>query len=128
MMADSSGKSQGPFLKSFVYAWAGLVHAFRTQRNMKIHAAIAVLALVLCGLFRVSVAEWLAVIVCIGAVIALECLNTAVEAVIDLASPDIHPLAKIGKDCAAGAVLAMAIASLAVACVIFLPRIFALLS
>lgn len=126
-MADGSQQPQGPFLKSFVHAGAGLAHAFKTQRNMKVHAAIAVLALVLCGLFRVTVAEWLAVIVCIGVVIGLECLNTAIEAVVDLASPDIHPLAKTAKDCAAGAVLAMAIVSVAVACVIFLPRIAGLL-
>ena len=119
-------KNQGSFLKSFVYAWAGLSHAFKTQRNMKIHGCLALLALVLCGIFKVTAEEWLAVVICIGAVIGLECLNTALEAVVDLASPEIHPLAKTAKDCAAGAVLVMAFVSVAVACIIFLPRIVAL--
>ena len=67
--------------------------------------------------------EWVAVVLCCALVISLECMNTAVEAVVDLASPDIHPLAKRAKDCAAGAVLISAVGAAVVGCVVFLPRL-----
>ena len=72
--------------------------------------------------------EWLAVIICIGAVFMAEGFNSAVEAVCDLVSPEHHPLVKRAKDIAAGAVLLMAVAALACGCIIFLPRLIALFS
>lgn len=111
---------------AFKNAGAGVAYAFR-ERNMRIHACFAVLALALGFALGIGVAEWLAVLLCIGIVFSLEVLNCAMEAAIDLVSPEYHELAKHAKDCAAGAVLVMAGVAVIVAAVVFLPRIGALI-
>ncbi|SHF48412.1 diacylglycerol kinase family protein [Desulforamulus putei] len=111
------------FIRSFGYALAGILYAFRTQRNMKVHFAAAI-SVVTVGLFlRLSPSEWVDVIFAIIFVLAAECINTAVEAAVDVSSPHKHPLAKAAKDCAAGAVLLAAINSLLVAYFILWPKI-----
>lgn len=125
--ADTKGSGQRYKLSSaFANAWCGLAKAVRTERNLCIDACFAVLAIALGFLLRIDAPSWLAVIVCIGMMFALETLNTAIEAVVDLASPGYHELARKAKDCAAGAALAGAIASLAVGLIVFVPRICAL--
>lgn len=89
----------------FRAALSGLGWAFRTQRNLRIHAAAAVAAAGLGAWLGIGRAEWVAVALCLALVPALECANTALEAAVDLASPVRHPLAKRAKDCAAAAVL-----------------------
>ena len=115
-----------PLKSAFRNAAAGIAHAF-TQRNMRIHAVFAVAAVALGFALRIDTASWLAVLLCIGGVFSLEVLNTAVEALVDLVSPDYHKLAGRAKDCAAGAVLVMAAVSVVVACVVYLPGLEALL-
>lgn len=116
------------FLRNFGYAFEGIYHVLKTQRNMKVHLA-ATLLVAAVGLFlRLSVYEWLAVSFAIFFVLAAECINTAIEAIIDLVSPQSHPLAKIAKDCAAGAVLLAAINSLVVAYLVLEPKIAKLLT
>ena len=110
-------------MKSFVYAFAGIASAVRGERNMRIHLLAAVAAVSLGAWLGLSACEWTAVVVCCALVMSLECLNTAIEAAVDLASPDIHPLAKKAKDCAAGAVLIAAIGSAIVGCIIFAPKV-----
>lgn len=98
--------------------------ALMSEHNAWIHCCAA-LAVVVAGiLFRISAGEWLAVVLCIGSVLAMEAVNTAIEAVCDHVSPQFSPLIKRAKDVAAAAVLIMAFTSVAVACIIFLPRIF----
>jgi diacylglycerol kinase (ATP) len=108
-------------LASFGYAFAGIGYLLRTQRNAQIHCAIALIAALLGILLRIGLAEWLAVTIMITIVIAAEGVNTAIEAAVDLASPQRHPLAKIAKDVAAGTVLITAIGAVAVGLLIFLP-------
>lgn len=93
------------------------------QRNMRIDVCAAVLAVTLGVALRIDAPSWLAVVLCIGGVLALETLNTAIESVVDLASPEYHVLAKHAKDCAAGAALIAACASVVVGCVVFIPKI-----
>lgn len=122
-------KGQGQRYKlgsAFANAARGLSEAVRTERNLRIDAGFAVVAIVLGFALRIDAASWLAVIVSIGMMFALETLNTAIEAVVDLASPGYHELARKAKDCAAGAALAGAIASLAVGIIVFAPRLLAL--
>jgi diacylglycerol kinase (ATP) len=107
-------------VQAFSCAAAGIVYAFKTQRNMKIHAAVAVLAILLAALLRVDAAGWVAIILCIAAVFSLEILNTAIESVVDLVSPDFNLLAKHAKDCAAGAVYVAAIGSVIVGCIVYI--------
>lgn len=95
-------------LASFRYAFEGIAYVLRSQRNAWIHAAIT-LAVMLVGLWlELSRSEWGLIVVTIAIVWTTEILNTAIEATIDLVSPQPHPLAKIAKDCAAAAVLVTA--------------------
>lgn len=112
---------------AFKNAGAGIVHAAVTGRNFKIELCFAVAAVVLGIALGISTAEWAVVCLCIGVVLSGECANTALEALVDLASPDINDLARIAKDCAAGAVLITSIASLFVAAFVYLPKILVLL-
>ena len=108
--------------ESFSCALAGIAAAAK-GRNFWIQLFFALLAVSLGLGFEVSLPEWLAIIVCIGLVLGGECANTALEALVDLASPQVHPLAKRAKDAAAGCVLLFSLASLCVGIVIFAPRI-----
>ncbi len=112
---------------SFRFAFAGVAHAFRTQRNMKAHAVIATTVCVAGVAFGVTRVEWAVLALTIGLVVQVEIMNTAVEAVVDKASPESHPLARIAKDCAAGAVVVSAITAVIVGAIIFLPRLEAMI-
>ena len=112
-------KTPQPLSRSFAYAFSGIAQGL-AQRNMRIHLVFAVIAIVACALLRCTVAEWIIVLVLIGLVIAAELINAAIEAVVDLASPDIHPLAKRAKDVAAGAVLVLAITAVVVGLIIYI--------
>ncbi len=107
---------------SFSYAWAGLRYCFITQRNFRLHTLVGVLAIGLGFFLRVSNVEVAIISLTIALVLVLELINTALESVVDLTvKQTYHELAKIAKDCAAGAVLISAIASLGVAVLILLP-------
>ena len=99
------------FLESFGYALCGIRTVVTRERNIKVMLVAAVLAVVAGLVLRLDALSWVAVVCMIGMVLAGEMLNTAVEAVVDLASPDVHPLAKIAKDVAAGAMLTLSCAS-----------------
>src|SRR5687767_8563804 len=114
-----------PLLRSFRFAFAGLGYLLRTQRNARIHVILGAIACALAAWLRVSRVEWAVLVFTIALVLILEGLNTAVEAAIDLASPEIHPLAKAAKDLAAGMVLVAAIASVAVGLLILAPPLWA---
>ena len=115
-------------LASFRHALAGWWHVLRTQRNAWIHAVIstAVLAVGLwLGLNRI---EWAVLILTMALVWMAEFVNTALEAVVDLASPDLHPLAKIGKDVGAAAVLVGAVTAVVVGLLVIGPPLWTRLS
>lgn len=120
--------SKAPFIRSFGYALAGVAQTFREGRNFKVQLAFAVVAVVIGAVLRIEPHEWLAVVICMGCVLGGECLNTALEAVVDLASPDRHELAKRAKDCAAAGVLVCSIAAVVVEAIIVLPRLSALIA
>jgi diacylglycerol kinase len=115
---------RGSIARSFYFAFAGLSYLFRTQRNARIHAILGAAACGLAYYLGISRAEWAVLIFTIALVLILEGLNTAVEAAIDLASPQIHPLAKAAKDLAAGMVLLGATASVAVGLLILGPPLW----
>ena len=106
---------------AFKNAWAGIAQAAR-GRNFKIELGFGVVAVVLGVALRIDFAEWAVVCLCIGVVLGGECANTALEALVDLVSPEYHDLARIAKDCAAGAVFITSIASLFVAAFVYLPK------
>lgn len=111
-------------VRSFYFAFAGLCYLFRTQRNARIELAIGASACAIAGWVGISRVEWAILVFTIALVLILEGLNTTVEAAIDLASPKIHPLAKVAKDLAAGMVLIAAIASVAVGALILGPPLW----
>ncbi len=112
---------------SFKYAWMGVSYAFLTQRNFRIHVIVGGVAIGLGVFLHLSVVELAVIGLTIGAVLAMELLNTAIESVVDLTvKQSYHDLAKIAKDCAAAAVLVSSIAALLVAGFLLLPRLFAL--
>lgn len=116
------GRPQGTrFSESFSCAWSGVRRSAK-GRNFKVQLCLAGVAVALGAALGISVGEWTAVVVCIGAVLGAECLNTALEDAVDLASPELHPLAKTAKDAAAGGVLLLSITSLAVGGLVFLPK------
>lgn len=107
--------------RSFGNALAGLWAVWRTQRNARIEVGIA-LAVVVAGLcLGLSFTDWAILVATIGLVLAAECLNTVVEVLVDLVSPDYHELAKLAKDASAGTVLLLSAMSVIVGLLILGP-------
>lgn len=116
---------KNPITESFGYAFEGIWTGIRNERNMKIHC-LAIIFVTLAGtLFQISAVEWCICLLLFGLVAALELVNTAVEAVVDLVTEEKKPLAKVAKDTAAGAVLIAAIMAAVIGCIIFLPKLLA---
>ena len=97
---------------SFRHAFRGWHYALRTQRNAWIHSAIATVVFIVGLWLQLPPRDWAVIILTAALVFSAEFLNTSIEAVVDLASPDHHPLAKIGKDVGAAAVLVSALAAI----------------
>jgi diacylglycerol kinase (ATP) len=110
-------------LQSFNFAFEGIIHVLRTQRNMRIHFAIAVVVLVAALAVGVGRLELVALLIAISFVLIAEMLNTALEAGIDVATTSFDPLAKLAKDIAAGAVLIATVNAVAVGYLVFIDRI-----
>jgi diacylglycerol kinase (ATP) len=106
-------------LQSFNYAFDGVIHVLRTQRNMRIHFAVATAVLVLAFAYDVTKFELIALLIAIAFVLIAEMINTAVEAAIDVATTSFDPLAKLAKDIAAGAGLIAAINAVAIGYLVF---------
>jgi diacylglycerol kinase (ATP) len=113
-------------LKSFKYAFNGLKILIREEHNSWIQIFVALCVLTAGFLLKITTCEWIAVILCIGFVIALEMLNSAIENIADFVSPERHAMIKKIKDLSAGAVLIGAIVSALIGLIIFLPKIIAL--
>lgn len=121
-------KSNKPFsiqarLNSFVYAFAGIKAFLRYEPQALIHL-IATISVIIAGFyFEINKYEWIAVVFAIGIVVVSEMLNTAIEKLTDMVSPEIHPKAKVVKDLAAGAVLMASIAAAVIGLIVFLPKV-----
>lgn len=114
--------------EAFRCAWAGIVALFRCETHARIHL-LACAGVIIVGLIcRLERWEWCAVLLCIGAVFMAEGFNTAIERICDRVSSEWHPLIKAAKDIAAGAVLLIVIAVVAVGLIVFLPHFFSFLS
>ena len=123
----ATGSAWQRLCQRFGWAWRGVVVLFQTQANARIHAVVA-LAVVVAGFaFHISAGEWCAVIGAIALVFVAEAINTAIEAVVDLASPEVHPLAARAKDIAAGAVLIAAVGSVIIGLLVFGPHLLAVI-
>ncbi len=110
-------------VRSFKAAFEGIASTYKKEQNIKIHTIISLIVVLGGFIFKINYIEWLVCLVLIGFVMMAEFFNTSIEYVVDLASPDIHPLAKAAKDTASAGVLMMAIISALIGCVIFIPKI-----
>jgi diacylglycerol kinase (ATP) len=114
-------------IRSFGFAGQGIGYAIRTQVNVRIHLTITALVIGVGLWLQLNPIEWSILVVMISVVLSAELFNTALEATLDRVSVEEHPLAKIGKDVAAGAVFVCAIGSVIVGLLIFGPRLLALI-
>ena len=110
-------------INSFKYAFYGIKKTYIGEQNLRIHTMMAFLVILFGFLLKISYLEWLVCLVLIGLVLMAEFFNTAIEYVVDLASPQVHPLAKAAKDTANAGVLMMAIISATIGFIIFIPKI-----
>lgn len=111
--------------RAFGYALRGWAYVMRTQQNAWIHATITVFVFALGLWLGLSPYDWAVIVLTIAMVFAAEFVNTAIEAVVDLASPKKHPLAKVGKDVGAAAVLIAALAAVLIGLLILGPPLYA---
>ena len=114
-------------LKSFFYAFKGIKYAILTQHNFQIHIVLAIIAVLLGFLLKINSFEWISIIIVIAMVLAAEIINTSIEELVNIVSPDRNKKAGIIKDLAAGAVLLLAIAAFITGVIVFLPKIIQLL-
>ncbi|MBE8968191.1 diacylglycerol kinase family protein [Nostoc sp.] len=125
---EFSWKVASNLFVSFKYAWAGISYSFQTQRNFRIHVSVCALAIALSVFLHLQAVEIAVIGITSGLVLALELLNTAIESVVDLTvKQTYHDLAKIAKDCAAGAVLVSAFVAMLVAGTLLLPPLVTLI-
>ena len=118
-MIPGSNKDHPSFLKSFSYAMEGFVTAVKTERNIKVMLVAGVCTVIAGCIVGLDIAEWATIIICCGLVIHGELCNTAMEAIVDLATQEFHPLAKRAKDIAAASVYVLSITAAIVGLLVF---------
>jgi undecaprenol kinase len=110
-------------LNKFKHAFEGIFYLVKKDKNFKIHLFLFLIVVLFGSICEISNLEWITILICSAFVLSLEALNSAVEKLADLVHKEIHPEIKIIKDVCAGAVLISAIFSIAVALIIFIPKI-----
>ena len=115
---------QPRFLQSLAYAWAGLIFTVQTQRNARIHVAVGLATMTLAIWLGLGTVQLSLLVLTIAGVFVGEAINTAVEALVDLLSPEWHQRAKVAKDVSAGAVLTLSIAAIVVGLLILGPPLW----
>src|SRR5436305_6624921 len=114
-----SSRPRPSVFESFNYAIEGVIHVLRTQRNMRIHFAVAVVVLAVAVAVGVSKMELIALLLAIAFVLIAEMINTAIEGAIDVATTSFDPMAKLAKDIAAGSVLIASVNAVAIGYLVF---------
>lgn len=124
-MKQHLNMAKSPLIRSFGYAFNGLKYAM-SERNFKLHLMSTVLTIGFGFALQISAIEWCIILICVAGVIALELINTALEYLVNLVSPDYNALAGKVKDISAAAVLCFSIGSFIIALIIFVPYLLAL--
>lgn len=107
------------------FAWNGLKHVFKKEKNFKIHLVIALSVIIVSFFFKLTPVEWATVLLVIGLVLVMEIMNSTIERIIDYVKPEIHPKAKVIKDMSAASVLISALIAIMIGLIIFIPKIIA---
>ena len=123
-------KVYGPmrFFKSIKYSLDGLFYAYRYEQSLWIHGFAVLLAVILGFVFQIRLAEWAIIFIALVIILALELINTAIEAAVDLTTTEIHPLAKVAKDCGSAASFVMSIVSIVISLFVFGPYLLDVLN
>jgi diacylglycerol kinase len=111
-------------IAAFRYAFSGWWYVIRTQRNAWIHTIVSIAVIGISVWLRLDISEWLFILIAIAFVWTAEFVNTALEAVVDLATEEEHPLAKVGKDVGAAAVLIAALTSILIGILVLGPPLW----
>lgn len=114
------------FFKSIKYSLDGLVYAYRYEQSLWLHGIVSILAVILGIIFKIKLSEWAIIFIALGSILALELINTAIEAEVDLTTSEIHPLAKIAKDCGSASSFVMSIVSIVISLFVFGPYLMEL--
>ena len=109
-------------LRTFKYSLDGLMYAYKNEQSMWIHAAGTIFTIVLGFIYSLSLTEWAIVFIALGVILASELINTAIEATVDLCTLEIHPLAKIAKDCGSAATFVLTLVSIVICLFVFVPN------
>ncbi|MFM6984521.1 MAG: diacylglycerol kinase family protein [Chitinophagaceae bacterium] len=117
--------AKSPLLRSFGYAFKGFKAAY-SERNFKLHLVSATLTIIMGFIAQLTMVQWCIILICIAGVLTLELVNTAIEHLVNLVSPEFNETAGKVKDISAAAVLCFSIASFIIALMIFVPRLYAL--
>lgn len=119
-MIPGSNSDHPTFFQSFRYALEGLVTAVKTERNINVMLLLGAITVVAGALVGLDPVSWCLIVICCGLVIFAELCNTAMETIVDLATQELHPLAKRAKDIAAASVYVLSITAAVVGCIVFL--------
>lgn len=114
------------FFDSIKYSIEGLIHAYKNEQSLWLHAICTIITIILGFLLKISFNQWAIIIIALVVVLAVELLNTAVEAAVDLVTKEIHPLAKVAKDCGSAAAFVSGIMATIIELFIFIPKIITL--
>lgn len=114
------------FLNSVKYSIEGLAYAYENEQSLWLHGAGSLFAIIMGFIFDITFIQWAIIVVAFVVVLAIELLNTSIEAVVDLVTSEIHPLAKIAKDCGSAAAFVSGIMAGVICAFIFIPYIIAL--
>lgn len=124
---DIKKRGFGRFTKSFSYSIQGLKYAYKYEQSMMIHFIATIFVIAANIILKVDTMAWLVTLLAIGMVLSAELINTAIEAVVDLVTLEIHPLAKIAKDCGSAATFILACMAGALGVVVYGPIVIGLL-
>ena len=117
-------ESKHSLFKSFKFAFNGLETAFTRGRNFRIQILLGTISIILGVAYKISNFEWLSLILIVASVLILELINTSIESIVNIVSPEIREEAKVAKDVSAAGVLIASIASIFIGAIIFIPKIF----
>ena len=108
-------------LRTFKFSFQGLAYAYKNEQSMLIHAIGSVVTIALGFIYSLTLTEWAIVFIALAVILASELINTAIEAAVDLCTLEIHPLAKIAKDCGSAATFVLTICAVIVCLMVFVP-------
>jgi len=108
-------------LRTFKYSLDGLAYAYKNEQSMWIHAIGSLFTIVLGFIYHLTLSEWAIIFIALGVILASELINTAIEAAVDLCTLEIHPLAKIAKDCGSAATFVLTLVSIVICLFVFVP-------